>query len=503
MWAGWYVDNSRAASRIGGPDKYGPFPTRAAAEEFCRANNVGMTVIPGGSDDGGASGGETPYNGPNLWQILRERKEKKIEQQRLQLAQEAWNANHEGVEFAKKEDWANAIAAYEESLRKNADDDIVKKNLAQAKARFANYRGTNAYHKGDWATAIAFFKEALAVNPYPENTSVYQDNLNLAEASLQNEQHQKADKVAAAGMQAAIQNFTQTLRAPPKVPTLTAGGLDFDGGSSGTAPGGLDFISGPPTPAPAIPVPGDLRDAPTAPPVPARGYGPPSAVGRAIDGVFADAPEGVADRVRKGFQAVATRDWKVAIAWFEDALNRDPGNPALQGLLEAARSNAQRPTDPEREDALALYRQAWDAVADGNRAGAIIAFDQAMKKDSQAPAWVDTYVSYLRTTIAPQLQLPAAEDAELLFGPLPPRHYTLDANGQPKEVPPNTNQEAGLFVKGPDGQLIQVPEPKHAEFPSVPPPLKNSFWQQWLETLEQGAPPVKKLPNAAVTSVPG
>ncbi len=238
MWAGWYVDNSRASSRIGGPAKYGPFPTRAAAEEFCRANNVGMTVITGGSDDDGASGADKPYNGPNFWQILRDRKEKKLEQKRVQLLQEAWNSNHEGVEFAKKEDWANAIAAYEESLRKNADDDTVKKNLAQAKARFANYRGTNAYHKGDWATAIAFFKEALAVNPYPENSSVYQDNLNLAQTAQQDEQSRKADKAAAADMQVAIQKFTQDMQssAAKSPPTPASNGLDFIAAPAGAAP---------------------------------------------------------------------------------------------------------------------------------------------------------------------------------------------------------------------------------------------------------------------------
>ena len=49
--ASWYVDNSRASSRIGGPSRYGPFATYAAAKAFCDANNVGMTVISGGSDD--------------------------------------------------------------------------------------------------------------------------------------------------------------------------------------------------------------------------------------------------------------------------------------------------------------------------------------------------------------------------------------------------------------------------------------------------------------------
>ena len=57
------------------------------------------------------------------------------------------------------------------------------------------------------------------------------------------------------------------------------------------------------------------------------------AVDNAIASAYSDAPPGVSDRVRKGFQAVADRDWKVAQAWFEDALNRDPGNANLKHLV--------------------------------------------------------------------------------------------------------------------------------------------------------------------------
>ncbi len=56
----------------------------------------------------------------------------------------------------------------------------------------------------------------------------------------------------------------------------------------------------------------------------------------AIAKAYPNAPPGVNDRVRKGFQAVMERDWKVAKAWFEDALNRDPGNPGLQRLVALA-----------------------------------------------------------------------------------------------------------------------------------------------------------------------
>ena len=56
-------------------------------------------------------------------------------------------------------------------------------------------------------------------------------------------------------------------------------------------------------------------------------------VEHAIATAYANAPPGVSDRARKGFQAVADGDWKVAKAWFEDALKRDPGNANLKRLV--------------------------------------------------------------------------------------------------------------------------------------------------------------------------
>lgn len=64
--------------------------------------------------------------------------------------------------------------------------------------------------------------------------------------------------------------------------------------------------------------------------------GLPKSVDDAIDSGYSGAPPGVSDRVRKGFQAVTTHDWKLAKAWFQDALNRDPNNAGLKRLVELA-----------------------------------------------------------------------------------------------------------------------------------------------------------------------
>jgi hypothetical protein len=53
----------------------------------------------------------------------------------------------------------------------------------------------------------------------------------------------------------------------------------------------------------------------------------------ASERVFYNSPPGVTDRVRKGFQAVTKRDWKVARVWFQDALNLDPQNANLKSLI--------------------------------------------------------------------------------------------------------------------------------------------------------------------------
>lgn len=61
--------------------------------------------------------------------------------------------------------------------------------------------------------------------------------------------------------------------------------------------------------------------------------GLPKALDNAIATAYSAAPPGVSDRVRKGFQAVMDRDWKVAKAWFEDALTRDPNDAGLKRMI--------------------------------------------------------------------------------------------------------------------------------------------------------------------------
>jgi hypothetical protein len=74
--------------------------------------------------------------------------------------------------------------------------------------------------------------------------------------------------------------------------------------------------------------------------------GLPKSLENAIATAYSDAPPGVRDRVRKGFYAVMDYDWKVAKAWFEDALKLNPGNAGLERLVALADSSHQSNQQP-------------------------------------------------------------------------------------------------------------------------------------------------------------
>lgn len=342
----------------------------AWAQSGCFTDKYGTRACPVGPEPGGSGGG---YSGPNLWNMLKK----------------------SGPSAAEK---------------------------AEQQARDVNNLGVQAYNQGNWATAIAYFNQALQKFP---NEPIYQKNLANAQANLANQQakeraereameRQRQNKIAADNMQQSIQNFAQTLNAAP-----VSGGLDFDGRTSGTVPagnsGGLDFTAtvAPPGKSAATLSFGDsmVVDAGNLP------SGLDQATENAIAKAYANAPPVVSERVRKGFQAVMERDWKMAKAWFEDALNRDPGNPGLQRLVVLSDDSQQH--------------------VQGSING---------KPDDRA------------------LQLPSDSDILLLFDIPPARKPTptfiIGKDGQMIQVPENSDQESPTYIKGKDGKLIEVPQPK-------------------------------------------
>jgi hypothetical protein len=69
----------------------------------------------------------------------------------------------------------------------------------------------------------------------------------------------------------------------------------------------------------------------------------PTGLPKSIEDSIPHTPAG--DRVRKGFQAISEHDWKVALAWFQDALKHEPDSPGLKRLVDLAQFTLQQKSD--------------------------------------------------------------------------------------------------------------------------------------------------------------
>ncbi|HEX4757345.1 MAG TPA: hypothetical protein VH308_05150 [Terracidiphilus sp.] len=70
----------------------------------------------------------------------------------------------------------------------------------------------------------------------------------------------------------------------------------------------------------------------------------PTGLPRSVAAEIPDTPAG--NRVRKGLQAIQSHDWIVALAWFRDAHNYEPGNAGIQRLIELAQYTMARASRP-------------------------------------------------------------------------------------------------------------------------------------------------------------
>ncbi len=128
--------------------------------------------------------------------------------------------------------------------------------------------------------------------------------------------------------------------------------------------------------------------------------GLPKALDNAIAKAYSSAPPGVSDRVRKGFQAVMLRDWKVAKAWFQDALNRDPNNAGLKCLVALAGSPQQHGMPRVEVDA----RNEPAGLGGGS----------PLKGSGATPGKTKTATAPKNPTRIP-LQLPNPDDIQVMF----------------------------------------------------------------------------------------
>lgn len=219
-----------------------------------------------------------------------------------------------------------------------------------------NNEGVTAYKSGNWDLAIARFTTAVQYEP---NNPLFKTNLNNALAAKKNDDAQKA---------ADAEHSRQNAAAMDRMGKVM-GTLNFDGGpeaSNAVAPG-LDFTSSVgaanASGLATYPPHGDPRivDARNLPPAVSAD------IDRSIKKAYPNAPPDVIERLKKGFTAVENRDWKVAKAWFQDALKRDPTNEGLQRFVALAEDPADlkalhAPAAPEHKPTTRAERAAAAAI---------------------------------------------------------------------------------------------------------------------------------------------
>jgi len=140
--------------------------------------------------------------------------------------------------------------------------------------------------------------------------------------------------------------------------------------------------------------------------------------GVAKDGAYltAQVPElarsPAADRITKGFQAVISHDWPVALAWWQEALQRDPANVALkrsvdlaQWMVDRRKAVAAGPVTP--------LSAAIHAAARGDNTQAIRQFELAKAENPASATHVDSMIATIRQKSA-QKEKQAAINAEIV-----------------------------------------------------------------------------------------
>jgi hypothetical protein len=140
---------------------------------------------------------------------------------------------------------------------------------------------------------------------------------------------------------------------------------------------------------------------------------------KSVDDSIPHSPSG--DRVRKGFQAVADpywkrHDWKVALAWFRDALNHEPGNPAIKRLVDFAQYMVNRRT---AEHTLAFENNSTPTQATPSTVGG----------DQMNPELKADMDEFFKVVIEPRLK--AGEDTLLIQSEITPPLKASGHSGKP------------------------------------------------------------------------
>jgi tetratricopeptide (TPR) repeat protein len=240
--------------------------------------------------------------------------------------------------------------------------------------------GQEAWKRREFTTALAYWESALQADP---SDAAARENLGIARDFLNQQRQQGA---AVANAQQAITQLVQTVQNKGSSGGLGLG--DFDGGTSSSASRSGSNQAGSATVVDARKVSSGL----------------PKAVDDVIAATYRNTSLAVSDRARKGFQAIAARDWKVARAWFQDALNRDPGNADLKRMVDLAESTEKFYQDAANQNAALLAQPigspelaaAIQANAKGDAAEAIRQLERTKVVYPESVARVDAMIERIR-----------------------------------------------------------------------------------------------------------
>lgn len=120
-----------------------------------------------------------------------------------------------------------------------------------------------------------------------------------------------------------------------------------------------------------------------------------------------------AERIRKGYQALLNRDWPVTLAWWRDALKRDPDNAALKRSVDLAQWMVNREREV-RPGPVMLFGAANAAAKGGDFDRALKLLQQLKTANPAMAASADRMSTEIQQRRA-NIQVPEASDMELLF----------------------------------------------------------------------------------------
>jgi len=244
-------------------------------------------------------------------------------------------------------------------------EELDQKDLAEAADDFVD-KGNKFYKEGAWGQAIAYYKKALDYNPDNDDATY---NIKKAQEKIAAEQTADIQEARLLAQQKLAQERIEAVTAQQQQAEERIKAQQQYNQSAATPPVNTD---------PSVV---DTRNISTGLP-------------KEVEDSIPHTPAG--DRVRKGFEAIQAHDWKVALAWFQDALNHEPSDPGLQRLVDLAKYTLQMESQPAASKPVSqgvdLIKQSLgnyqDYVARHPELGNNLSDWQFLNTDTEDPAWM-------------------------------------------------------------------------------------------------------------------